>query len=470
MLLPPGSTACREAGLQGGTDGPNRALAKTRNHFAPRFGAAWDVHGNGLTSVRAGVGQFYQRESLQNGLNLGFNPPFNRVLVGSRTLDSTAEPFPDAFATNDGIPQYGLDTSGKMGYNWQWNVSAQHQIVRNTTLEVGYVGSKGLDLLWPFDINQVPAGDANGNGVADRLEFVRAGSSTSTRAALRPYGVFGNASIAILDHAGSTLYHSLQTQLVSRFGHGSQFQASYTFSRTTGNVTLTGGENGVGGASVSVLEDRSLDEGRTATDRPHIFNTSLVLALPQLEGRSSIVKHLLGDWEIGTIVQASSGRALTVTTGAIPGLPNRVSGTGLNANQRPNVVESEACTISGGAPEQWLNPARYTLTGFQLGTFGNARRGDCHGPSFFQTDLAFYKNVKINGRLRGQLRFETFNVFNRTNFIGVSTALSPTSATLNTGRLATATTITAYTPSAGFGQAGATRDARQAQFGFKLTF
>jgi len=58
---------------------------------------------------------------------------------------------------------------------------------------------------------------------------------------LRPYGVFGNASIAILDHAGSTMYHSLQTQLVSRFGRGSQFQASYTLSRTTGNVTLTGG-------------------------------------------------------------------------------------------------------------------------------------------------------------------------------------------------------------------------------------
>ena len=470
MLLPPGSTACKESGLRGGKDGPNRSLAKTNNFFAPRIGMAWDVSGNGKTSIRAGLGQFYQRESLQNGLNLGFNPPFNRVLVGSRTLDSASEPFPDAFATNDGIPQYGLDTSGKMGYNWQWNVSAQHEIVRNTTLEVGYVGSKGFDLLRPYDVNQVPAGDKNGNGVPDRLDFIHAGSNSAARAALRPYGVFGNASIAILDHAGSTIYHSLQTQLVSRFGHGSQFQASYTLSRTTGDVTLTGGENGVGSASTSLLEDPGLDRGRTFTDRPHIFNSSLVLALPTLDDQSGLAKNVLGGWEIGAIVQASSGRALTVFTGAIPGLTNRVSGTGLNSNQRPNLVDGQPCRASGGGPEQWLNPDKWTLTGFQLGTFGNSPRGVCHGPNFFQVDLAFYKNIQISGKLKAQVRFETFNVFNRVNFVGVSTSMNPASVTLDTGRAATATRITGFTPSGTFGQAGGTRDPRQAQFGFKLLF
>lgn len=470
MLLPPGSNACKEAGLLGGKDGPNRSLAKTNNVFAPRFGVAWDVSGSGKTSVRAGLGQFYQRESLQNGLNLGFNPPFNRVLVGSRTLDSAAEPFSDAFATNDGIPQYGLDTAGKMGYNWQWNMSVQHEIVRNTTLEVGYVGSKGFDLLRPYDINQVPPGDHNGNGVPDRLDFIHAGSNSAARAALRPYGVFGNSSIAILDHAGDTLYHSLQTQLVSRLPHGSQFQASYTFSRTTGVVSLTGGENGVGSTSTSLLENPDLDQGRTLTDRPHVFNTSLVLVLPGLEDRSGFEHHVLGGWEVSTIVQASSGHALTVFTGAIPGLTNRVSGTGLNANQRPNLVEGESCRASSGPPEQWLNPDKFTLTDFQLGTFGNAPRGVCHGPGFFQVDLAFYKNFPLNGRLKAQVRFETFNVFNRANFVGVSTSMNPASVTLDTGRASTATRITGFTPSGTFGQAGGTRDPRQAQFGFKLLF
>jgi hypothetical protein len=470
MLIPPGSTSCADAGLAGGTAGPNRSLAETKSHLAPRLGVAWDVNGNGKTAVRAGVGQFYQRESLQNGLNLGFNPPFNRTVLGSRTLDSNAEPFADAFSTDQGIPQYGLDTSGRMGYNWQWNVSVQREIARNTTLEVGYVGSKGFDLLHPYDANQVPAADNNHNGVPDRLDFIHAGSSSSGRAALRPYGVFGNNSIAILDHRGDSIYHSLQTQLVSRFGRGSQFQASYTFSRAIGDVTLTGGENGVGSASVSALEDPGLDRGLTQTHRKHILNASLVLVLPALADKSSFVKNVFGDWEFATIAQASSGRPVTVFTGAIPGLPGRVSGTGLGSNQRPNVVEGQPCHASGGLPEQILNPDAWTLVGFQLGTFGNSGRGICEGPNFRQVDASLYKNIRLGPRVKAQLRFEVFNVFNRVNFVGVNTSLNPTSATLDTGRVATATTITAFTPSGAFGQATGTRDPRQAQFGIKLSF
>jgi hypothetical protein len=256
---------------------------------------------------------------------------------------------------------------------------------------------------------------------------------------------------------------------VSRFGRGSQFQASYTFSRTIGDVSLIGGENSLGASSVSLLEDRSLDRGLAATHRTHIANGSLILVLPLLDDKSGFTKNVLGGWEIGTIAQYSSGRPVTVFTGAIPGLTNRVSGTGLSANQRPNRVADQPCHATGGLPEQILNPAAFTLTGFQLGTFGNSGRGVCEGPNFAQVDLALYKNVHVSGRVKAQLRFEVFNVFNRVNFIGVSTSLNPTSATLDS-RLATATQITAFTPSGSFGQATATRDPRQAQFGLKLTF
>jgi hypothetical protein len=470
MLVPPGSNACQALGLKGGTPGPNRALANTNSYFAPRLGIAWDVSGNGKTAVRAGLGRFIERESLQNGLNLGFNPPFNNSQQGSRTLDSNVEPFSGAFSPNQGVPQYGLDTSGKFGYTWQWNVSVQREIARNTTLEVGYVGTKGSRLLWPYDANQVPDGDHNGNGVPDRLDFIHAGSNSDARAALRPYGVFGNNNISILDHGGSSIYHSLQTQLVSRFGHGSQFEASYTFSRTIGDVSLTGGENGVGSTSVSLIENRGLDRGLTYSHRKHIFNAGLVLVLPTLEDKSGFTKHVLGGWEVGTIAQAFSGAALTVFTGSIPGLTNRVSGTGLSSNQRPNVVPGQSCHASGGLPEQILNPNAWTLTGFQLGTFGNSGRGVCEGPGFFQVDLSLYKNIRISNRVKAQLRFEVFNVFNRVNFTGVNNSLSPISATLDTGSQRTATQIIDYQPSGSFGQATGTRDPRQAQFGIKLSF
>jgi hypothetical protein len=469
MLLPPGSNACQAAGLRGGTAGPSRSLTKTKSFFAPRLGLAWDVAGNGKSAVRAGLGRFIERESLQNGLNLGFNPPFNGLRVGSRTLDSAAAPFPDAFSTDNGIPQYGDDTSGRMGYTWQWNLTLQREIARNTTIEIGYVGSKGFDLLHPHDVNQVPPGDQNHNGVPDRLDFIRAGSSSSARAALRPFGAFGNASINVIDHNGSTVYHSLQTQLVSRFGHGSQFQTSYTFARTIGIVSLTTGENDLGATTTSLNEDPGLDRGLTISHRKHIFNASLVLVLPEFDGKSGFVRNVLGGWEVGTIAQYASGHPFTVFTGTVPGLTNRVSGTGQTSTQRPNVVAGVDCHGSGSR-EQILNPAAWTLVGFQLGTFGNSGRGICEGPNFAQVDASLYKNIKLSQRLKAQLRFEVFNVFNRVNFTTVSTSLNPTTATLDTGRAATASTITAFTPSANFGKATVARDPRQAQFGIKLTF
>jgi hypothetical protein len=466
MLVPPGSTACQGLGLSGGQAGPNRSLAKTNNYFSPRFGLAWDVQGDGKTALRAGVGRFILRESLQGGLNLGFNPPFNNSQVGSRTLDSNAEPFPGAFSASQGVPQYGIDPEGKFGYNWQWNVSVQREIARNTTLEVGYVGSKGSGLSRPYDANQVPA--------ADRLDFIHAGSNSDARAALRPYGAFGNVSIGFRGHSGSSIYHALQTQLLSRFGHGSQFQASYTWSKAIGTGT-SGGEDGgagsPGSAGISVLENPDLDRGlMTGIDRRHVFNASLVLALPTLEDKSGFEKHVLGGWEIGTIALASSGLPITVFTGPIPGLTNRVSGTGYGGNQRPNVVSDQPCQATSGPAEQILNPAAWTLTGFQLGTFGNSGRGVCEGPNFVQVDLAFYKNITISKRVKAQLRFEVFNVFNRVNFVGVNTSLNPIFATLDTGSQRTATKIVDFQPSGAFGQATGTRDPRQAQFGIKLLF
>jgi hypothetical protein len=349
-----------------------------------------------------------------------------------------------------------------MGYTWQWNITLEKEIARNTTLELSYVGSRGRRLLLPYDANQVPAGD--------RLDYIHLGSDSDAKAALRPYGVFGNETIAILDHGGKTIYHSLQSQLVSRFGHGSQFQASYTFSRTLGDVNGAGGENGLGLESVSLLEDRALDYGLTQTHRKHIFNASLVLALPELDNKSGFVKNVLGGWEVSTIAQAASGAPITVTTGDIPDLNGGVSGTGLGDNQRPNRVVDQPCRAEGGPKEQWLNPNAWTLTGFVLGTFGNSGRGVCDGPNFVQVDLALYKNVKLGKRVKAQVRFEVFNVFNRVNFTGVQSSLNPLSVSLDTGDPTTAKTITGFEPAGDFGQAGGTRDPRQAQFGIKLMF
>ena len=192
LVEPPDKDWCAEANALGGSKGPNRSLmTQDKNNIAPRVGIAWDVFGTGKTAVRGGVGQFFQRERLSPVLNIATNPPFVTTLSGIRKLDSTAEPCDGCFGNTLGAPASGREVDMRTPNTWQWNVMFQHEIWHNTTLEVGYVGSHGYNLLRDSNVNQVYSGDINGNGVDDRLEYV---TTTPANGALRRYGVFGDAT------------------------------------------------------------------------------------------------------------------------------------------------------------------------------------------------------------------------------------------------------------------------------------
>jgi hypothetical protein len=243
-------------------------------------------------------------------------------------------------------------------------------------------------------------------------------------------------------------------------------------------MSLSDSTGGISNAVSSLdLQDPDADWGRPEVGRTHVLSGSMVYMAPSLQDSSPMVRRIFGDWEINAIVGAASGQPLDIfVTGSLPILQTGPSGTGnwqnLPAHERPNRT-SESCSPSGAAKEQILNPAAYTVNGFQLGTIGTGRRGDCTGPGYFQTDLSFYKNIPISDRIKFQFRWDIFNFFNNTNFLSgansnFNNVLSPSNITLNSSNPATATAITTATTPANFGRATRTRDPRQMQFGFKI--
>jgi hypothetical protein len=468
MLFVPGKNPCPALGLPGGSDGPNRSLQPTKAVLvAPRLGFAYDLRGNGKTAIRGGLGLFYARERLSSGLALGTNPPFSGTAFVTRTLNSSAPVAGDAGAAF-GAPSAGIVQDAGNSHNWQWNVSVQHEVIRNTVVEVAYVGNRGVDLLGQINLQEIAP--------ANRLAYARTGD-----ASLRPLnGIagLGDGNIALTTRGRHSQYHGLQVQLVSRFGEGSLASVAYTLSKSTANTGI-GNADGPGISQRNAFTDSTnpgLDEARSAIDRRHVFSGSLVWALPKLLDKSPGTRNILGNWEISTIVQASSGYPYTIFLGQVPGLSGNgnLAGTGYAGNQRPDRVGGEPCHVSGGSPTQWFNPNAWTINGHVIGTNGNAKRHDCDGPGFFRVDLALYKTIKVGKSMQLQLRAEMFNVFNRVNFLSddgnVQTTWTPQNVVFDTGNAATATRIVSATPGGGFGQLNRAADPRQMQLGIRFSF
>src|SRR6267143_107178 len=477
ILIVPGTNFCKALGFLGGTPGPNRSLKDQNNHaIAPRFGIAWDPRNDGKMAIRAGVGQFFQRERLNNYLQLAANSPFSLSAGGSRTFD--AAPAPGSL-TASGSPSYGVSTDSNLPNTWQCNLTVEREIFPNNKFEVAYVGNRGIHLLSFSDANGVPA--------AQRLNFALNNSNS-----VRPASSFG--FITYGNWGGESNYHALQLLYRSKM-KSVDAQFAYTFSKslTTTDLTNSGNNN-----RASLLLDAGhprLNYGPSQINRPHIFVASIVYQAPKFAAYNALAQKALGGWELAGILDYASGNSATVYAGrSATGAPGGISGTGSNQdNVRPNVVPGQPCRApSSFGKTQWLNPNRWTLNGYQLGTFGNASIGECLSPGVANTDFSLYKNFKIREKVTMQFRMEFFNLFNKVQFLGdaqdsgnlnpvlSNSVLACTAGNINTGTAATNacfgrpvnTTVwdAGNTRNPSFGQVTKDRGPREIQYALKFSF
>jgi Carboxypeptidase regulatory-like domain/TonB-dependent Receptor Plug Domain len=456
VVLPPGTNWCSAAGFSPGINGSDRALKAQNNHaIAPRLGIAWDPRGNGKTAIRAGLGQFFQRERLNNTLQMATNPPFSLSAGFDRTFDT-----PPTILNASGTPGFSQDPGSNLPNTWQWNLTVEQEVFRDSKLELAYVGNRGIHLLTYTDANIVPAG-------------LRTDFALTNSAADRPFGAGKWGSINRGFWGGDSNYHALQALFRTRV-KALDGQFAYTWSRSLSDADLTNSGNV---AQTTLLIDPAhphLNYGPSQINRPHIFTGSLVYNVPGMRQQNMLVRSVIGGWQISSILSYASGPSIsTYASRNATGAPGGINGIGSSQdNLQPMLVPGQPCRATSGPKNQWLNPNRYTMIGYVVGSpTGTASVGDCSAPPLANTDVGVYKNFKAGERVTLQFRMDAFNVFNHVQFLGNAQGVANINPTID-GKVTQicGNVVCAYTPNSSYGVASKDKGPRELQYGLKLTF
>ncbi len=414
-------------------------VGQTNNlNFAPRFGFAYDVLGNGKMSLRGGYGIAYDTSLFGTfEQNIFQNVPFvNSPSISNTSLDNPASVTPNV--NLNPIVLRGTGTKMPTPYTQQYSLDLQAQITPTTLLDVGYVGNHGVHLIGIADINEMRPGAFVSSGIISNN--VVNSSNTVLLNQLRPYK--GYNAINMIEPWFSSNYNSLQVAFQKRFSGKSMMDINYTWSRS-----LTNNQTDRSTAPQNVY-DLNAEYGRSALDRKHILTADFVYELPFLRNQSGFVGRTLGGWEVSGIVSMNAGLPYTATTFAVD--PGGLGFLGASAaGGRPDMIGNPNSGAGRKTLTHWFNTSAFALVPAGQYRPGNERRGTINGPGYQRWDLAMFKNVKIAGSASFQFRAETFNTFNHTNLDSIYTVTNVT-------RL--------------FGHVTATRDPRIMQFGAKLLF
>jgi hypothetical protein len=374
-------------------------------NFDPRVAIAWApgaLHAN--TVVRTGFG-IYHGAGQNDDLNAGLESDNIRQGASGGGIA-----FTNGFLQNP--PNFGLPTllqpapralqrNRRDLYVEEWGLTVDQSLPKNFIFSVSYLGSHGVRLFSRSFIN-VCSSNIGGNCVRPLDAFPLPDGST-----------FGVVDIKYND--GQSHFNGLELALQRRITNGWSFQSKYTFSHSTNDGSVGGGEANAS-ENIACLP---CDKGPSVFDIRHNLFINLVYELPIGPGKahwhaSGFAGKLLEGWEVSGLGGWHTGHPLTVLFGPSSSfLPDGND----QSDQRPDIVPGVSVVPPGGGnSNQWINPAAFQapphLADGPLLRFGNAGRGLVRAPGVWQIDFSISKETKLTERLAMEFRVAAFNILN----------------------------------------------------------